>query len=238
MAFLDKHHNIRPNSVRVENIDNSETPFEIVNAVGTSQFKITPAGVLTVGGTQTFTGATTFSSTIAATGAATLTGGVAQASAPSGFPNWQPSAATSGTDTACASGTQQVTSIFIPVNMTLTGIAYLIGSVGGTDKVYAVLYDAAGAVLANSSLTAGGATVGTAANIQTLAFTATYAAIGPRIYHIGISLNGATARIRTVPAHCQAGLWGGTVAQVHGTVAAIAPPSTFTADEAPVVYVY
>lgn len=155
-----------------------------------------------------------------------------------GFSNWQPIAATSGTDTTPANGTQFVTSIFLPANKTLTGAAYLIGSVGGTDKVYAALYDANGALLANSSVSGGGATVGTAANIQTLAFTTAYVAHGPAMVYVGISINGTTARLRTVPAHTQAGIYAGSVAQSHGTVAAITPPSTFTADKAPVSFVY
>jgi flagellar capping protein FliD len=169
-------------------------------------------------------------------GALTVTGGITQANAPSGFGNWNNTAATSGTDTTPANGTQFVTSIFLPVNFTVTNITYLIGSVGGTDKVYAVLYDAAGAVLANTSLTSGGATVGTAANTQTLALTATYAAKGPRLIYVGISMNGNTARLRTVPAFTSFGLWGNSVAQTHGTVAAITPVTTFTADKAPIVF--
>ena len=163
---------------------------------------------------------------------------LAQATEPHGFCNKDVVSATGGTDTAFADGTQFVTSIFIPVNKTITGIAYLVGSVGGTDKVYAVLYDADGAVLANSSLTDGGATAGTAAQIQTLALTATYAAKGPALFYVGISANGGTAKIRTVPAHMQSGIYAGSVAQTHGTVAAITEPVTFTADKAPYVFVY
>src|SRR5207249_2599407 len=135
--------------------------------------------------------------------------------------------------TTPANGTQFVTSLFLPAGKLLTGIAYLIGSVGGTDKVYAVLYDAGGAVLTNSSVAGGGATVGTAANQQTLAFTATYQAIGGRMYYVGISINGVTARLRTVPAHTQFGVFANSVAQTHGTVAAITPVTAFTADKAP-----
>jgi hypothetical protein len=164
--------------------------------------------------------------------------GLTPISAPIGVGNWQPTVATSGTDTTPASGTQFVTSLYIPASMTLTGVSYLIGSVGGTDKVYAVLYGPTGAVLANSSLASSGATVGTAATQQTLAFTATYAVKGPGRFYIGISMNGATARLRTVLAQCQAGILGGTVTQVHGTVAAITVPATFTADQAPIVFVY
>lgn len=179
--------------------------------------------------------ALSLSSTLAVTGAATLTGGIAQATAISGAHNLQITGATNGTDTAFADGTQFVTSIFLPVNFVCTNIEYLVGSVGGTDKVYGVIYDADGAVLANTSLTAGGATVGTAAQIQQLALTATEALVGPALYYVGISANGATAKIRTAPAYLGASLWGGSVSQAHGTVAAITEPVTFTADKAPYV---
>lgn len=165
-------------------------------------------------------------------------GGFDAANAVPGIANWPPATATSGTDTTPANGTQFVTSLFAPFGKLVTGVSYLIGSVGGTDKVYAVLYDASGAVLANSSLTSGGATVGTAANQQTLAFTATYQLPGGLMYYLGISINGTTARLRTVAAHTQAGLFAGSVAQTHGTVAAITAPTTFTADKAPIVFLY
>lgn len=189
-------------------------------------------GPISTTSTLAVTGTTTL------TGAATMTGGITPASAPTGVPNWINPTATSGTDTAFADGTQFVTSIWLPVNMTLTGFTYLIGTVGGTDKVYVVLYSSAGAVLANSSLTGGGATVGTAAQTQAVAFTATYAAVGNRRYYVGVSANGATAKLRTVPAFCSGGLFAGSVAQTHGTVAAITAPTTFTADKAPIGFLY
>lgn len=198
--------------------------FDMSGSTGT--FK-TPTGASTLGGTTTMAAGKAF---------VAGTGGITPATAMPGISNWQPVAATSGTDTTPANGTQFVASIFVPYNKTITNINYLIGSVGGTDKVYGVLYDSTGAVLANTSLTASGATVGTAANIQTLALTATYAATGPNLFYIGISMNGNTARLRTIPAHTQSGLWGNSVSQTHGTVAAITPMTAFTADKAPVVF--
>lgn len=167
-----------------------------------------------------------------------LAGGISQVTAAHGFANWQPPTAISGTDTTPADGTQFVTSVFLPVNKTLTGISYLIGTVGGTDRVYAVLYDAAGNNLANSTLASNGTVCGTAASIQALAFTSTYVAKGPNLYYIGISAKGTTCRLRTVPAHCQAGLFGGSVSQTHATVAGITVPTTWTADKAPVSFLY
>ena len=173
--------------------------------------------------------------TLTATGAITATGGIVGTLMGAAF-NLRPAAATTGTDTAFADGTQFVAALRVDHNITVTNLNYLIGSVGGTDKVYGVLYDSTGAVVIASSVSGGGATVGTAANVQTLAVT-TPTAIVRGLYYIGISANGATAKIRTVPAHCQGGLWGNSVAQTHGTVAAITPPTTFTADKAPYVFI-
>ncbi len=178
------------------------------------------------------------SSTSTFTGAQTLTGGAASTTASHGFYNWQPVAATSGTDTAGADGTQYVTSIWLPVNKVITGVTYLIGSVGGTDKVYAVLYSAAGAVLANSAIATDGTLSGTAANTQTLAFLTPYTAVGPAMYYVGLSIKGTTAKLRTVPAFTSAGIYAGSVSQVHATVAAITVPATFTADKGPVCFLY
>jgi hypothetical protein len=205
--------------------------FDMSGSTGT--FK-TPTGVSTFGGSIIM--ATGKSLTLSNGGLIHGSGGATPITAPSGIANWQPIAATSGTDTTPANGTQFVTSIFIPHNKTITNINYLIGSVGGTDKVYGALYDSAGAVLASTSVSGGGATVGTAANIQTLALSATYAAKGPGLFYVGISMNGNTARLRSIPAFCQAGTWGNSVSQTHGTVAAITPMTAFTADKAPVVF--
>lgn len=157
---------------------------------------------------------------------------------PHGFHNLQNSSVAAGTDTACATNTQFVSSVFIPVNKTITGIAYLVGSTGGTDKAYGVLYDASGTALAFSSTTSGGVTVGSAASVTAMDLTATYAAKGPAMFYVGVSVNGATAKIRTVPANLSSGIYGGTVTQTHGTVGNITPPTTFTANTAPYLYVY
>lgn len=186
-------------------------------------------GNLTVAGTTTSTGAQTF------TGAATLTGGVAGGK-PWNIHTWQPVAATSGTDTACSNGTAYVGSVLVPANCTVTGIQYLVGSVGGTDKVVASLHNASGTPVANSATA--GATVGTAAEVQQVAFTSTYAAVGPAFYFVALTFNGTTAKFRSVPAHTQNGVIGNGVTQTFGTVAAFTAPSTFTADKVPVASLY
>ena len=126
-----------------------------------------------------------------------------------------PLAVDTGTDTACADGTTFVSEIFVPHNMTLTGISYLIGSVGGTDKVYAAIWSNAGVLLGNSVLTDGGATVGTTATLQNLDLTVPLELAGPAVYFVGIAANGNTAKIRThvLGVHRTNG-----VTQTHGTI--------------------
>lgn len=148
-------------------------------------------------------------------------------------------AATSGTDTACSNGTCYLGRVFVPTGCKITGVQYLVGSVGGTDKVIATLYDREGNLLANSA--AAGATVGTAAQVQQVAFETPYTLEGPAELWIGLTFNGTTAKFRSVPAHCQIGnaQLGGSVAQTFGTIGStITPPTSHTADKAPVASLY
>lgn len=145
--------------------------------------------------------------------------------------------ATTGTDTACSNGTAYVGTLLIPTPITtVTGISFLVGSVGGTDKVVTSLHDATGALLANSALA--GATVGTAAQIQAVALTAPYTVPTPGIYFLALTFNGTTAKFRSIPAYCSGGILGNGVAQTFGTSAAFTPPTTFTADKVPIAFLY
>ena len=145
---------------------------------------------------------------------------------------WQ--LATAGTDSACTNGVTYFVELNVPYNKTLTGVAYQVGSVGGTDKVIATLYSSAGAVLANSAVA--GATVGTAAEIQSVAFESTYAAVAGR-YYVGLTFNGTTAKFRTYPIPGSLFI-AGSEAETFGTVTAITPGSTFAADKGPLCYAY
>lgn len=174
--------------------------------------------------------------TLTVTGASTLTGGVVLASQPTIYPAvggmWQ--LATAGTDSACTNGTSYFVGVNILYNQTITGLAYQVGSVGGTDSVIAVLYDSAGAVVANSALA--GAVVGTAAQIQSVVFLTPYAAVSGR-YYASVTFNGATAKFRTYPIPGSKFI-AGSEAETFGTVTAITPGTTFTADKGPLCYVY
>jgi hypothetical protein len=158
--------------------------------------------------------------------------------APGGKPwnvrTWQPIAATSGTDTACTNGTAYVGAVFLPKNSVITGISYLIGSVGGTDKVVASLHSNTGALLANSAVA--GATVGTAETVQNVELIQPYEVKGPMTYFVGLTFNGTTAKFRTIPAQTQAGEIGNGVTQTFGTPASFTAPTTFTANKVPVAF--
>jgi hypothetical protein len=143
--------------------------------------------------------------------------------------------ATAGTDVACTDGTTYFTEIYIPTLRVLTGVFYLIGSVGGTNSVIVTLYDNTGAVLANSL--AAGTTVGTAANIQSVAFTSTFTTTYSGQYFYGCTFNGTTAKFRAyvIPG---SPFIAGSEAETFGTVTAITPGTTFTADKGPIGGVY
>lgn len=151
-------------------------------------------------------------------------------------PTSVPASLTSGTDTAPVSGTKFIGEIDIPVNTTLTGVQFLIGTVGGTDKVIVSLYDEDGNLLANSALA--GTNVGAGAAVyQQVPFTAPFAAKGPGVYYIVIEFNGTTCRFRSLAAGgvrpC------GSVAGVFATLPSpLAIPTTFTADKAPIASTY
>lgn len=144
-----------------------------------------------------------------------------------------PATATSGTDTTPVSGTIFFGQVFIPANVTLTGISYLIGTVGGTNNVIVALYNNAGTLVKNSSLS--GTLVGTLATMQRVPFTASYAAIGPAFYWVSVSMNGTTARLRT---HTFGDHAAASTTGVFGTLANISPVTTFTANTAPYAMTY
>lgn len=118
-----------------------------------------------------------------------------------GFYTWQPATAESGTDTAFAEKKLFTASVFLPVTKTITGVGYLLGAGGGTNKVIAALFNSQGVKLANSTETTEGTTAGTEKTVQELAFTSPFKANGPGLYFIGITANGATAKLRTIPAN-------------------------------------
>ncbi len=145
-----------------------------------------------------------------------------------------PPTSTSGVDTAGINGTLFISEIFIPAHVTLTGISYVLGSVGGTDKVVVALFDSAGNVLANSALDSS-VTAGTLATFQRVPFTAPLPVAGPGKYYVGIQFNGNTAKLRTQE-------FGDTstvsISQTFNTLVAITPPTSFLTAVGPFCMTY
>lgn len=143
-----------------------------------------------------------------------------------------PAALTTGTDTTPTAGSVYFGALFLPYRAEFTGIGYLIGSVGGTDKAVLTLYDTSGIPLAWSALA--GTTVGTAATVQEIAFTAPVVLDAPGIYYISVSMDGTTARLRLGVA---CGTRGGSQAGVFGTLDAITTLPV-TSGAGPIAYLY
>lgn len=188
--------------------------IRIVNAAGTTLYSVSAGGVVTPTSgvaVTSGTGPTVFH-----------TGGVG------------PVATTTGTSTTPVITETYIAEVFIPVNATLTGIGILNAATVGTDKYVVALADSAGAVVANSAL-AGTTTAGAAA-YQRVAFTATYAAVGPAKYFVLLQVNGTTDRFRS---HAM-GNFGASkkTGETFGTLTTITPPTTFTADLGPIATTY
>jgi hypothetical protein len=184
------------------------------------------SGNLTVAGTATITGAFSPSGGLAAS-----------ATTRTIFASWHPDVVTSATSATPSSTAVQMTQLWIPHNMTLTGVGVLNAATCGTNKWIVAIFDSSGNALANSA-TAGTLCSGASA-YQKIAFTAPYVITGPRTLWIGVYADGATDRYYAVPTTGQAdGLAGTVSAQTFGTVAAVTLPTTFTAGVGPVAYVY
>ena len=141
-----------------------------------------------------------------------------------------------GTDAATTADYQHVGEVFLPCNKTLTGVGILNGTTVGTDDIVVALYDSSGTLLANSDLAG---TLGAGADaFQEIPFTSTYAAKGPATYFVGVQLEGTTHQFQTLSAATPIG-WTDVITDgSFGTVGNITAPSSFTADEAPIFYLY
>lgn len=144
--------------------------------------------------------------------------------------------AVQGADIACSNGTSYYSEIYIPYNMTVTGLGYLIGSVGGTNKAVLSLHDGAGKLIANTD--PAGVTVGTAANFQKIALTSTKAIIGPGRYYVAATFNGTTAKFRAYTIPNTPGRAGSSTATFGTPVDLVISATDFTADKGPIMFVY
>lgn len=143
-----------------------------------------------------------------------------------------PPTATTGTDTTPVVTEFYFSRVFIPNNVTLTGLSLLNGSaVAG--NVQGIFYTTAGVPLANTASTAQAGTAG----YQQVPFTAPLAVKGPAAYWIVWAFNNTSARFRT---HTIGNFGAGKVTgQVFGTITnPITPPTGFTTNLGPISDTY
>lgn len=173
-------------------------------------------------------------------GAVTPTGGVAAAGGFSATPCGQihtggapARASTDGSELTPTTTTVYTVEIFVPCNMTLTGVRHFNGS-DVTGNVTVGLYTSAGVAIAGA-LSAATAGSGTDA-YQSIPFATPYAAVGPAKYLIGFQYSSATAR-----PNCHLIGTGFGIAQASATigVTAISPlPTAFVATTQPIAGLY
>jgi hypothetical protein len=180
---------------------------------------------------------------IVATRAITPTGGVAAAggftaSARNIHTGGVPAqVSTEGTNLDIVVTELYVAEVFVPANCTVTGVAALWGTnTNGNAKV--MLFDSAGTRVAISATTdvSGftGASYGT-----NIAFTGTYAAVGPATYYVGVICDDNTNDLRThILGAFGAGKVTGLVYATEAGYATITPPTTFTTGLGPIASLY
>lgn len=201
----------------------------VVSSGSDASLTINAKGTGTIGIGSVSTGAVTITPATTVTGAITPTGGVA---AGGGFTARPVSISTGGqpaittadgfnatpviTETYCSE-------VFVPCNMTITGVALFNGS-DVTGNVTVALATSAGTTIAaaKSASTAGSGTDA----YQKVPFATPYAAVGPATYYIQVQYSSGTARYN---AHVL-GTHGVVVqtSQSYGTMTNLTPPAAGT----------
>lgn len=192
------------------------------------------AGTITLNGTAT--------GGITLTRATTPTGGIAAAGGFSVSPRTchtggvPATATTSGTNSATnTGGTVYFTEIFVPANISVTGIAIFNGTaVAGNGKV--MLYNSSGVRIAISASTAMSGTT----TYQLIPLTGNPIAVkGPATYFVGATYDTTTHDLR---GHAVGAFATGTLASTtyatDSTLTPIVPTTTFTADIGPIATLY
>ncbi len=138
-----------------------------------------------------------------------------------------------GTDAVSVAATQYFAEGFNPTDRLITNMAALNGSTAGTNKVIYFIAGSDGAILGTTAL-AGVTCSGTDA-FQSIALATPFTLPAGK-YWGGLQVNGTTTKHRRMAASTYLVATGSLAGGVFGTIAAIAPTTTFTADVGPVFY--
>lgn len=141
------------------------------------------------------------------------------------------------TGTVLTAGTLYCTEIQLPYSKLATGLAGLLGTVGGTDKHLVALYDSQLNLLASSAVA--GVTAGTASTYEQISFTTPYYMVGPAQYFGCMQSNGTTATVRMLVTSVQDQYLTTSKTGVFGTIpATITAPTTFTTAVGPYLGIF
>ena len=188
-------------SVRILATDSTgDTVTTITNAAqsGAATYTIPDAGTssfVMTAGSQTIGGAKSFSSIITPTAGIAAAGGFSVAPRGLHSQGQKAIASTDGNDTTPSTTETYITSMFVPCNMTLTGVKVFNGS-NVTGNIRIGLANAVTGAPIAAALTASTAGSGTDA-YQTIPFATPYAAVGPANYLVCVQYDSATARYNT-----------------------------------------
>lgn len=184
-----------------------------------------------VGGTMSVTGTMTVS------GVATFLQGVVSGTNTfinQYLGNYAPVSSTDGTDTTPVAGSVYYGAVLMPTTSSVTGLSYLVGSIGATGNVIVSIYNPiTGALIASSALA--GTAVGTAATLQRVPFTAPVTLPGTQIYYVAVQFSTTAPRFRTI---AFGDIPAAVVAGSFGTLPSITPVTTFTANAGPICALY
>ena len=173
-----------------------------------------------VGGTLTVTGGVAASGGFSISPRTLHTGGVA------------PAAAADGTNVTPATTSTYYAEVFVPANVTLTGVAVFNGS-AADGNVHVGLANSSGTIVAESNTTTAQSGTDT---FQRVPFTSSYAAKGPATYYVLTQNSTTTARFN---AHAIGNFSAAAVtSQTYGTFTTLSPVTTFTADVGPIATLY
>lgn len=186
-------------------------------------------------GAATLDAAATVGTTLGVTGVTTTTGGIAGSLTASNIFSCgnPPLVSTDGTDTTPATTETYISPVFVPTNMTITGVAVFSGT-AVTDNLTVGLATAAGAPIA-AAISADTLDTGADA-FQRVPFAVPYVAVGPAMYWVQLQYDGTTSRFNSYTfGNCPVTK---QTAQTYGVMTSFTPPTTFTTAVGPMVGLY
>lgn len=154
---------------------------------------------------------------------------------PARYRTWSANtSATSGTDVTPVAGTIYIAEIWVEHTGVITGIKILNGSALGAANIGLVLFNSIGDKVATSAATLPSGSINT---FQAVPFTTAYNPPAPGQYFVGVQAQQNTYRFRAIPAGSTESATT-SITGTFGTVPAVLPPSTFTADVGPIAVTY